>query len=134
MLLLHSCLFLSRVRVQTHTTYINTHTIITHGCLRAHAGHYHHHHACGLPTRTQAAEKELTIHNQGKVPFDFRVNTEGLSRPGIVEPIPRSGVVAPGQKLAVKLKLSPVVPEKLSECFAVEIAHFEPVSNPCSTF
>jgi hypothetical protein len=45
-----------------------------------------------------------------------------------VEPVPRSGVVGPGQKGVVKLHVCPGVPAHLSETIGVEIAHFEPIA------
>lgn len=54
----------------------------------------------------KAVERDLVITNSGKVPYDFNINTSRLSRPSIIEPSPRSGVVGPGQRAIIKLKVS----------------------------
>lgn len=53
----------------------------------------------------KATERELVINNQGKVPFDFHVNTRMLQRLGSVEPLPRKGSIGPGQKGTIRLKV-----------------------------
>lgn len=59
----------------------------------------------GLQQFDKATERELVINNQGKVPFDFHVNTRMLQRLGSVEPLPRKGSIGPGQKGTIKLKV-----------------------------
>ena len=59
----------------------------------------------GATLYNKTVERDLVISNNGKVPYDFNVNTSRLSRPSIIEPTPRSGVVGPGQKETVKLKV-----------------------------
>ena len=59
----------------------------------------------GSTLYNKPVERDLVISNNGKVPSDFAINTSRLSRASIVEPTPRSGVVGPGQKETVKLKV-----------------------------
>ena len=60
----------------------------------------------GAVLYNKTVEQALVITNSGKVPYDFNVNTSQLSRPSIVEPVPRNGVVGPGHKTTIKLKVS----------------------------
>ena len=54
----------------------------------------------------RASEKDITVHNKGKVKFAYDVDTTSLSRPGICEVSTKSGVVLPGQHAIIKLKVS----------------------------
>jgi hydrocephalus-inducing protein len=62
------------------------------------------------------------------VPFDFNINTRLLSRTSVILPSPRSGVIAPGQKESVRLRVCPGVPERLLETLLIELAHFDPIT------
>ena len=53
----------------------------------------------------RATEKEVTIHNKGRVQFDFEIDTGSLSRPSICDVTPRTGAVLPGQHAVLKLKV-----------------------------
>lgn len=53
----------------------------------------------------RASEKDITIHNKGKVKFEYDVDTSALSRPGICEVSTKSGSVLPGQHAVLKLKV-----------------------------
>ncbi len=75
----------------------------------------------------QPVDREIVVSTSGKVPFDFHVNTSACSRPSVVEPTPRRGVVGPGSSVAVRLRVLAGVPEKLLETVMVELAHFDPI-------
>eukprot|EP00798_Chlamydomonas_sp_ICE-L_P006741 gene6741-3411_t len=75
----------------------------------------------------KTVEKEIVIANNGKVPFDYRINCSNLQRSSVVTPVPASGVVGPGQKEVVKLKICAGIPDRLMETVLVELAHFDPV-------
>ena len=53
----------------------------------------------------KTVERDIVISNNGKVPYEFAINSSRLSRPSIVDVSPRNGVVGPGQKETVKLKV-----------------------------
>lgn len=59
----------------------------------------------GAAVFDRASERELVLQNNGKVPFEFRLLREELSRPGIVECYPEKGLAAAGQHVTVKLKV-----------------------------
>ena len=60
----------------------------------------------GAAVFDRASERELVLQNNGKVPFEFCMLREELSRPGIVECNPEKGVAAAGQHVTIKLKVS----------------------------
>eukprot|EP00501_MAST-03F_sp_TOSAG23-6_P000263 GSMAST32.ASY1.ANO1.269.1 assembled CDS len=78
----------------------------------------------------RAEELEFNISNTGKVPFSFRVSTDLISRPGIVEVIPTSGRIFGKDKAKVVVRFCPVLPETIDEKLVLEVAHFEPVEIP----
>ena len=53
----------------------------------------------------RVSEKEVSIHNRGRVQFTFDIDTSGLSRPSVCEVTPRTGTVMPGQHAVLKLKV-----------------------------
>ena len=53
----------------------------------------------------RVSEKEISIHNRGRVQFGYDVDTNGLSRPGVCDVTPKTGVVMPGQHALLKLKV-----------------------------
>ena len=59
----------------------------------------------GAAVFDRASERELVLQNNGKVPFEFRLLREELSRPGIVECHPEKGLAAAGQHVTIKLKV-----------------------------
>jgi hydrocephalus-inducing protein len=63
----------------------------------------------GTVPYSKMVEQALVITNNGKVPYDFNIDTSQLSRPSIVEPSPRKGVVGPGLKTTIKLKVRRVL-------------------------
>ena len=54
----------------------------------------------------RATERDLSIHNKGRVQFSFEVDTSELSRPSVCDVMPKTGTVMPGQHALVKLKVS----------------------------
>lgn len=57
----------------------------------------------------KTVEKEVIIHNGGKVPVPFKVQAGNLSRPNVVEVMPATGTVGPGAHLALKLTVCRMV-------------------------
>lgn len=53
----------------------------------------------------RATEREVSIHNKGRVHFPFEVDTSALSRPSVCDVSPKAGVVMPGQHAVLKLKV-----------------------------
>lgn len=54
----------------------------------------------------RATERDVSIHNKGRVQFSFEVDTSELSRPSVCDVTPKTGTVLPGQHALVKLKVS----------------------------
>jgi hypothetical protein len=59
----------------------------------------------GIQLFDRPVDRELVIHNQGKVPFDYNINLLLLSLPGIAEVHPSSGKVASGARETIKFKV-----------------------------
>ncbi len=55
------------------------------------------------------------------MPFDFVVSTAAVSRPDIVEAVPRSGHLAGGAQHTVRLRVRAGVPVQLLETVHVEV-------------
>ena len=53
----------------------------------------------------RASEKEVSIHNRGRVQFTFDIDPSGLSRPSVCDVTPKTGTVMPGQHAVLKLKV-----------------------------
>eukprot|EP00854_Cymbomonas_tetramitiformis_P000766 gene766-1240_t len=75
---------------------------------------------------SKSVDKELWLFNGGKVPFNFKVNLSTLKRRSVCDVSPLSGTLGPNEKQNFKLKVVPGIPDKISEKFLVEVAHFEP--------
>jgi hypothetical protein len=60
----------------------------------------------GVQLYDRTVERELTLTNSGKVPFDFAISMARLSRPGIVEAIPAAGHIPPLGKEVIRLRVS----------------------------
>lgn len=73
----------------------------------------------------------LHISNNGKVPFIFSVNLDELSTPGVIEVIPSSGKIIPGEKCKVLVRFYPRLPTTFLEVCVFNIAHFDPVRFIC---
>jgi hydrocephalus-inducing protein len=69
-------------------------------------------------------EKELILSNGGRVPFNYQVDLSCLSRPGMVEVSPLSGLVK--DKARIVVRFSPRVPDRVDDHFRIQVAHFEP--------
>ncbi|CAD7699035.1 unnamed protein product [Ostreobium quekettii] len=80
----------------------------------------------GAQPYDRAIEREITLHNQGKVPFDFNVIKSHLTYGWMVESIPEKGRVGAGQRDTLKLKIKAGLPEKFQEKVYIEVAHFDP--------
>ena len=53
----------------------------------------------------RASDKEVSIHNKGKVQFPFEIETSAAPRPSACGVSPKTGVVLPGQHAVLKLKV-----------------------------
>lgn len=71
------------------------------------------------------ADKELTLTNNGRVGFDFSVDTSSLTRPTL-SVIPQSGHVEAGERQVFRLWACPGAPGVFEEYFHIEVAHLEP--------
>ena len=80
----------------------------------------------GLQEYHRVEEKELFVHNHGKVPVGFSVLKAALSRSNVLEVLPASGRISAGDKQRLLVRLLPGMPTKLREVFHVQVAHFEP--------
>ena len=71
-------------------------------------------------------ETDLLVQNTGRVPFEYRIDLDTLTRFGIVEATPMSGFLQHAQKQVVQLKISAGIPDRIEEYFKLCVAHFEP--------
>lgn len=53
----------------------------------------------------RASDREVSIHNKGRVQFLYEVDTGALSRPSVCDVSPKTGSVLPGQHAVLKLKV-----------------------------
>ena len=83
-----------------------------------------------VPYDVEDEVKEFSITNPGKVPFDFRLRLDELSRPGVVIAGPLSGKIYAGDKQKITVKFQPGIPDRIMETVKVDIAHFEPIMFP----
>jgi hydrocephalus-inducing protein len=74
----------------------------------------------------ESSSKEFFVENFGKVPFEFNINLNSVSRAGLIECSPMTGKVGAGEKFKVMVKFFPGVPDNIDETFMVECAHFPP--------
>ena len=79
-----------------------------------------------VPYDVEDEEKEFNIINPGRVPFDFRLRLDELSRPDIIVAKPTSGRVYAGDKQKITIKFMPGVPDRIMEQVKVDIAHLNP--------
>ncbi|CAK0791290.1 unnamed protein product [Prorocentrum cordatum] len=73
-----------------------------------------------------SAEQEVMLSNPGKVTTSFYFNLANVSRPGIVDVHPQSGVLNAGDKQKVQVRFRAGIPDRIEEKVLVEIAHFAP--------
>jgi hydrocephalus-inducing protein len=74
---------------------------------------------------SQWAVKEFFIQNLGKVPFDFKVKTDNITRKGLLYITPSTGKIAGGGKSRVRVHFCPGLPGDYLEKFKIQVAHFE---------
>lgn len=80
----------------------------------------------GRQQYNRASEQEVVINNTGRVPFNYVVNLSKLSRPSIVSASPAQGTIGPGHRDAIRLRVTPGIPDRIAEEIVLEIAHCEP--------
>eukprot|EP00756_Hemistasia_phaeocysticola_P037141 Hpha_TRINITY_DN16680_c2_g2::TRINITY_DN16680_c2_g2_i1::g.182314::m.182314/K17570/HYDIN; hydrocephalus-inducing protein len=73
-------------------------------------------------------DKEVLLHNMGRVSFSFQVDLSGLKRKGVVEVVPLHGHVKAGEKQKLVVRFCPRVPDLVDDCFQVQVSHYEPHS------
>eukprot|EP01062_Namystynia_karyoxenos_P075960 TRINITY_DN7388_c0_g1_i1.p1 TRINITY_DN7388_c0_g1~~TRINITY_DN7388_c0_g1_i1.p1 ORF type:complete len:3850 (+),score=1433.28 TRINITY_DN7388_c0_g1_i1:116-11551(+) len=73
-------------------------------------------------------EKEVFLHNLGKVSFTYQVDLSGLRRGGVVDVVPMQGQVKAGDRARMQVRFCPQVPDLVDDCFQVQVAHYEPHS------
>ena len=49
-----------------------------------------------------------------------------MRKKGFVECVPHQGMILGGEKLAIKVKVCPVVPNEFKEIILVQVGYFEP--------
>jgi hydrocephalus-inducing protein len=74
---------------------------------------------------SQWTSKEFYILNLGKVPFDFKVKTDNITRKGLLYIKPSAGKIAGGGKSKIKVHFCPGLPGDYLEKFKIQVAHFE---------
>lgn len=74
----------------------------------------------------RATERDVSIHNKGRVQFSFEVDTSELSRPSVCDVTPKTGTVLPGQHALVKLKVS-----HISDTLLWRVEYVLMSSSPC---
>eukprot|EP01060_Flectonema_neradi_P033529 TRINITY_DN5651_c0_g1_i4.p1 TRINITY_DN5651_c0_g1~~TRINITY_DN5651_c0_g1_i4.p1 ORF type:complete len:4653 (+),score=840.28 TRINITY_DN5651_c0_g1_i4:145-14103(+) len=80
----------------------------------------------GLVSYERSCEKELVLHNSGKVSFTYTVDSSQFSPAGALEVSPPTGTVKGGDKAKLLVKLHPKMPKKVDDVFLIHVAHFEP--------
>lgn len=75
----------------------------------------------------ESSPQEFFIENPGKVPFEYVISLEKLTRPGVIEIMPSQGKVGAGEKAKITVKVTPGIPDTVEEIIQVEVAHFEPL-------
>ena len=75
----------------------------------------------------KTVERDITLQNTGKVPFDFAMDLSQLSRAAVLSCSPLEGRLVSGQKQVLKIKIRPGIPDSISEHIFLSVAHFEPV-------
>ena len=78
----------------------------------------------GLQAYDRVEEKELFLHNTGRVLFSYHCDKTMLSRSNVVEVLPEKADVKPGDKLKILVRCLPGLPQKLTELLYIHVAHF----------
>jgi hydrocephalus-inducing protein len=76
---------------------------------------------------TDRKDEEIGIVNNGKVVFSYEVFPLTTSLGEVLEAIPSSGKVSPGEKAKVTLRMRLATPTSISDTVMFKIAHFDPV-------
>ena len=80
----------------------------------------------GIQPYEKTFEREIQVHNPGKVPCSFCVDLSRMKRPGVLSVSPLSGTLDAGQRETLMVKVRPGIPDRMEEHIYVEVAHFEP--------
>jgi hypothetical protein len=72
----------------------------------------------------ESSARDFFIENIGKVPFEFSINLNTVSRPGLVECSTMQGKVLAGEKFKITVKFFAGIPDNIREMFLVECSHF----------
>eukprot|EP00939_MAST-03C_sp_MAST-3C-sp1_P000134 g134.t1 len=72
-------------------------------------------------------EKVFYITNTGKVPLDFRIFDDKITRAGVISVQPVSGRIFGNERARVTIRFCPILPERIQEKIVVQVAHFEPI-------
>lgn len=75
----------------------------------------------GLLQYDRVEERELNLHNTGRVPLSFQVVKSLLSRPNVVEVVPGGGSVGAGEKQRLRVRVLPGRPEVVRETFQLQV-------------
>ena len=80
----------------------------------------------GIQPYEKTFEREVQVHNPGKVPCSYRVDLSRVKRPGVLSVSPTAGTLEAGQREVLTVKVRPGIPDRVEEHIYVEVAHFEP--------
>ena len=80
----------------------------------------------GIQPYEKTFEREVQVHNPGKVPCSYRVDLSRVKRPGVLSVSPTAGTLEAGQREVLMVKVRPGIPDRVEEHIYVEVAHFEP--------
>lgn len=72
----------------------------------------------------ESSTREFVIENIGKVPFEFNINLNTVSRPGLLECSTMVGKVLAGEKFKITVRFFAGIPDNIREMFLVECSHF----------
>lgn len=77
-----------------------------------------------------SAEADVVLSNPSRVAFDWRADLSAVARPGTVEVSPLSGHLQAGQKVSIRCRVAPGVPDLVEESFLLHVGHLKPVEVP----
>jgi hydrocephalus-inducing protein len=72
----------------------------------------------------ESSSRDFFIENVGKVPFEFSINLNTVSRPGLIDCSHMKGKVLAGEKFKITVKFFAGIPDNIREMFLVECSHF----------
>lgn len=76
---------------------------------------------------SKTEDREFSILNVGKVPYEFTIVADKIGRGRFVEVSPSNGKIAPNDKQKILVRLRPGIPEQFEETLILEVAHFQPI-------